>query len=302
MLVLVFAGTFACGHSPGKCSDPAAEASDIKWSRLSGRIAYARWEINGYPADEMHACIYLVDVPERRVQVLRDFKTVQDNWKGQVGWAKNLAFRPGGSSLTFAVQDRNERWQLHDLSLATKQESVLFADPNAHLFAPAWSPDGRLAYISNGLLSDDVYVNGQSILSYAAPSRVAWVSASMFIASIRDIEAQGTLYLVDLQKNWMTPIVSGYAAWPAVDLGAHRVVYEHPDAEGWSIWIANVDGTNQTRLTRGFSDLEPAWSADGNSVLFSRSGRGLFLVEVATGVLTQVMAIQQSIDSMAWAP
>jgi hypothetical protein len=300
MLALVFAGALACGRSAGKCPDP--EASGIDWDRFSGRIAYARWETNGYPAGETHGCVYLVDVPARQVEVLRDFKTVQDNWKGQVGWAKNLAFRAGGSNLTFAVQDLNERWQLHDLSLATRKESVLFADPDAHLFAPAWSADGRLAYISNGPLSRDVYVDGKSVLSSAAPTRVGWVSASAFIASIRDAASAGTLYLVDLQANRMTPIVSGYAASPAVDPGSHRVAYEHPDAEGWSIWIANLDGTSQTRLTRGFSDLDPAWSADGSSVLFSRSGQGLFLVDAGSGALTQVMAIRQRIDSMAWAP
>jgi Tol biopolymer transport system component len=301
MLALAFAGALACGHSPGKCSDPEAEASGIKWDRLSGRIAYARWEINGYPGNETHGCIYLVDVPARRVQVLRDFKTVMDNWKGQVGSAKDLAFRGDGSSLTFAVQDLNERWQLHDLSFTTRQESVLFADPNAHLFAPAWSPDGRLAYISNGLVSD-VYVNDKSVLSYAAPSRVGWVSTSVLIASIRDAGSEGTLYSVDLQKNSMTPIVSGYAAAPAVDSGTHRVVYEHADSGGWSIWIANLDGTKQTRLTQGVSDSDPAWSADGKSVLFSRSGQGLFLYELVTGVLTQVMVTQRPVDSMVWAP
>jgi Tol biopolymer transport system component len=224
-----------------------------------------------------------------------------DNWGGQVGSAKDLAFRGDGSSLTFAVQDLNERWQLHDLSFTTRQESVLFADPNAHLFAPAWSPDGRLAYISNGLVSD-VYVNDKSVLSYAAPSRVGWVSTSVLIASIRDAGSEGTLYSVDLQKNSMTPIVSGYAAAPAVDSGTHRVVYEHADSGGWSIWIANLDGTKQTRLTQGVSDSDPAWSADGKSVLFSRSGQGLFLYELVTGVLTQVMVTQRPVDSMVWAP
>ena len=302
MLALVFAGALACGHSPGKCSDPEAEASGIKWDRLSGRIAYARWEFDGYPADETHGCIYLIDVPARRVEVLRDFKTVRDNGDGQVGWAKDLAFRTDGSSLTFAVQDLNEKWQLHDLSFATGQESVLFADPTAHHFAPAWSPDGRLAYISNGLLSEDVYINDKSILSGAERFRVGWVSPSVFIASINDVAAPGTLCLVDLQKNWMTPIVSGYAAMPAVDPGTRRVVYAHPDTEGWSIWIANLDGTNQTMLTRGHSDMDPAWSADRKSVLFSRPGQGLFLYDLVTGVLTQVMVTQQPVDNMAWAP
>jgi hypothetical protein len=173
-------------------------------------------------------------------------------------------------------------------------------DPNAHHFAPAWSPDGRLAYISNGPLSNDIYVDDQPVQSYANHSRVAWVSTSAFVASISDSTSTGTLYLVDLAKQWLTAIVGGWSGSPAVDPDGHRLAYEHPDANGWSIWIANVDGTSQTRVTRGFSDNYPAWSTDAQSILFARSGQGLFLYDVATSTLTQVT--QRPVDAMAWAP
>jgi Tol biopolymer transport system component len=186
------------------------------------------------------------------------------------------------------------------LSFASGQESILFLDTNAHHFAPAWSPDGRLAYISNGPLSNDIYVDDKPVQSYANHSRVAWVSASAFVASISDNTSAGTLYLVDLTKQWMTAIVSGWDGSPAVEPGAHRLAYEHPDADGWSIWITNVDGTNPIRITRGFSDYDSAWSTDGQSILFARSGQGLFLFNVATSTLTQVT--RRPVDSMAWAP
>jgi Tol biopolymer transport system component len=287
------------GQNPGRCSDPEAEATGIAWDRLSGRIAYSRWE-TGYPPPESHGCIYMIDVPARRVQVLRDAKTVPDDALAPVGWAMDVTFRADRSSLTFAVQDLHGRWQLHDLSLATGKEAMLFVDPDAHHFAPAWSPDGRLAYISNGPLSNDIYIDSQPVQSYANHSRVAWISASALVASISDNTSTGTLYFVDLDKQWMTAIVSGWAGSPAVDGIHQRLAYVHPDANGESIWLANLDGTGATRITSGFPDYDPAWSADGQSILFARSGQGLFLYDVGTGTLSQVT--RRPVDSMAWSP
>lgn len=217
-----------------------------------------------------------------------------------VGWAKALAFRADGSTLTFVVQDDNGRWQLHDLSFSTGLESILFLDPTSHDLAPAWSPNGRISSVSNGPLSHDIYVDAQPVQSYANHSRAAWLSADSFVASIADKSSAGSLYLIDLTKQWMTAIGSTWAGSPAVDPGRHRIAYAHPDADGWSLWVANIDGTNPTRITRGFSDLDAAWSADGDSILFTRAGQGMFQYTLATGTLTQVT--RRAVESMAWAP
>lgn len=298
------AAATACGHeirTTGRCPDPQAEAGAIAWERLSGLVAYGRWETD-YPPPESHGCIYLVDVAKRRVDLVRDAKTVPDDAAAPVGWARDLAFRPDRSTLTFAVQDLHGKWQLHDLSLATGQETTLFLDPTAHHNHPAWSPDGRLAYDSNGLASNDIYVDDLPVQSYANRTRVAWLSASAFVASISDDSSTGSLYLADLASKHKTRIVNKWAGSPAVSPDGQKIAYTHPDADGWSIWLAGIDGSGQTRITIGYSDDDPAWSADGTAVLFTRSGQGLFMYDLASAVVVPVMPTQRPVDSVAWAP
>jgi Tol biopolymer transport system component len=301
-LAVLLATAAACNHDhepSDRCSDPQEEAAGIAWDRLSGRVAYARWETD-YPPPDSHGCIYLIDVAARQVELLRDVRTVPDEGSAPVGWAKDLAFRPDGSTVTFAVQDMRGKWQLHDLSVETREETTLFVDPAAHHRFPAWSPDGRLAYYSNGPLSNDIYIDAQPVQSYANRTRIAWLSADRFVASIFDDSSMGSLYVADLASQRMAPIVNEWAGSPAVSPDGQKVVYTHMDSEGYSLWVAGIDGSGQTRVTVGYSDNEPAWSADGTSVLFIRSGQGLVQYDFASA--TVVSAMPHRVDSMAWVP
>lgn len=48
-----------------------------------------------------------------------------------------------------------------------------------------------------------------------------------------------------------------------------RIAFASEAGDGWSIWVAEPDGSNVRRVTRGDGEY-PAWSADGNWILFSR--------------------------------
>ena len=161
----LLAATLACACASGldettHCSDVTTEATGIEWESLSGYIGYSHWEFETRPY-KSRGCLYLIDVPARQVRLLRDVATVPDQAGGPVGWSRELSFRPDRSTLTFSVQDMTGHWQLRDLSLATKQETALFTDPTAHHAYPIWSPDGRLSFYSNGLLSNDIYIDGR---------------------------------------------------------------------------------------------------------------------------------------------
>jgi TolB protein len=56
---------------------------------------------------------------------------------------------------------------------------------------------------------------------------------------------------------------------------------------GGSIYVADDDGRNERRLTRGGSATSPAWSPDGARIAFA-GARDLFTVAVATGELARV--------------
>jgi TolB protein len=193
---------------------------------------------------------------------------------------------------------------LHDLSVETRQETTLFVDPTAHHNFPAWSPDGqRLAYFSSDLLYLGIYLDSQPIQDSASRSRVAWLSADKFVASIDDDSSAGSLYVADLATMTKTRILDVSARSPAVSPDGQKVAYTHPDEHGHSIWLAGIDGSGQRRLTIGYSDDEPAWSADGTSVLFIRSGQGLVQYDFASATVVPVMPLEDpGAFSMAWMP
>src|SRR5215469_1785146 len=51
-----------------------------------------------------------------------------------------------------------------------------------------------------------------------------------------------------------------------------KIVYESNQTGDYRIWVMNADGSAKRRLTNdpGFADLEPSWSPDGASIVFSR--------------------------------
>jgi Tol biopolymer transport system component len=290
----------------GACSsrvDLQSEARGIPWEKLSGRIAYSRWDVSD--SSDPRGLIFLVDVKARKLTVVRNVPTQgKAPTFESTGWVREVAFNPRASAVTFTVLNDAVVWELRSLSLDSGAEEVLFPDPRAHHLFPAWSADGRLAYYSNGADGVHLFVDGRFSLNDPNPSRVAWDGSNAFFVSVGDASSAGTLYLADPQAQALTPVITGtdISEDPAVDPARRRLAYVRraADSGAGEIWLANIDGTGQTRATRGFADYNPAWSADGQSVLFVRFNAGLFLYHVATGSITQVTHARA--DSMAWAP
>src|SRR5215472_12320329 len=83
-----------------------------------------------------------------------------------------------------------------------------------------------------------------------------------------------------------------------------KIVYESNQTGDYRIWVMNADGSGQKQLTNapGFMDLEPAWSPDGRSIVFSRcteqpGGTGCDL-EVMTATGTGVRRLAD--DHWSW--
>ncbi len=297
---MAFTVMAACGPRV----DLAREAAGVRWDKLSGRVTYARWD--QAESSDPRGIIFLLDAPARKLSVVRNALTTGKAPSFEsTGWVREVAFKPGASVITFTVLSDTLHWEMRTLDLDSKLEQVLFPDSNAHHNFPVWSPNGRLAYNANGPDGVHLLVDGQFVLSYPNPSRVAWESSSRVITSLPDATSPGGLYLVDPQTQSLTAIVSGTDIFedPAIDAGRRRLAYVRrgPSTGGLAeIWVANIDGTNQTRATHGYADYNPAWSADGGAVLFARFHAGLFSYEIASGSITQVT--QMHADAMAWSP
>lgn len=297
----------ACGHGVTSCDASSADMGSIPWQRLSGLIAYAKWQDPTSTASR--GCLFLIDVSARRVRVVRDVAT-KSTPSGQLGWARDLAFRRDGSTITFAVQSAPSGfWELHDLSLASGDESTLFPVAQGHHNYPSWSPAGRLAYYSNG--PDGAYeaVDGGFLFQGSDPGRVAWTADEKLIATFATNTSPGDLYVADPSTGTQAPLVTSVAGeiydQPAISADGTKIAYVRrgPGPAGSyeeEVWVANADGQGQRRLTTGSDDAEPAWSADGRSVLFSRFNDGIFLYDLDSGSVTRITS--QTADSIAWIP
>ncbi len=304
----------ACGGGGGGGNNAALleeEARGIPWELLSGKIVYARWENPTSPGNE-HGRIFLIDVAARKIRLIYDVPIVNPAPSFEsFGWVRDLAIHPDGTSVTFAARDpaHGTWWELHDLSLSDGTQRLLYPEANAHHLYPSWSRDGQLAYVSSADVRKTVDVDGTGRIEGSNDSRVAWTgSGTMFVSLVDPNSSQGNLYLADPTAQTRRPIlVNSQPQWdaeifdsPALSPDGRKLAYVR-----WGlgvqedVWVADADGTNRVRLTTEGA-WQPAWSADSREVLFTRLQSGIFLVDTATGTLTQVT--QHQADYVAWAP
>jgi len=66
--------------------------------------------------------------------------------------------------------------------------------------------------------------------------------------------------------------------YPAMSPDGKRIAFygKYDKRKTWSIHVGNIDGTHMQRLTKvkNVWDSAPAWSADGNTIIFSREYKG----------------------------
>jgi hypothetical protein len=78
-----------------------------------------------------------------------------------------------------------------------------------------------------------------------------------------------------------------------------------PNGTSEKVFTVNSNGTNPTQLTTGVYEIDPAWSANGNSILF-RSGysnsstRGLYTIASSGGAQSQI--VSEAKRGPSWAP
>jgi len=72
------------------------------------------------------------------------------------------------------------------------------------------------------------------------------------------------------------------------------------------VWTVDADGANAARLTTGGADADPAWSPDGTSIAFQRSGAAifgdLFFVSPTGAVQRSLVGLPGIQGRPAWSP
>jgi Tol biopolymer transport system component len=143
---------------------------------------------------------------------------------------------------------------------------------------------------------EPVYQSGTSV-----PGLVVAFTSKMYSEDQHDDEVR----TADIDGTETTLV--GDAAHPSWSPDGTRVAFERRvetrdgEREQDEIYVANVDGSGERRLTfHATDDHDAAWSPDGSSILFMR-GYWVYRVRAVGTGLTKVLAGEE-LDDAAWSP
>ena len=311
--VLVFAvaalalGLLACSGTISQApeaDDQDDEGALIPWSVLSGKIAYIRPSYGS----TFGSHLFVIDSSLREVRFITG---------GAGERFLSVAWGSATGLIVFAdYQHEDGFWQLSALHPdSTSPESIFPANGDCNY--PVWSPDGRLTYWFNGPSphAKELRIEGQPFLTSMEcnQTRAAWSPDGRYlVVSMRDTLSQGSLFRVDTYDTTISLLHGASGEWnaeifysPIYSPDGQSIAFTRAGSSVFNqseLWIMAADGSNPVALTTGHYDWYPAWSPDGNYIMFQRgiTAAGLYLLELATSETTTITMYEGAFP--AWVP
>jgi len=239
-------------------------------------------------------------------------------------YVADVRISPDGSRVAYvrAIHDimldvvRSNIW----LAAADGGEHKPLLSDTANYSSPEWAPDGkRLAYVAQADGKSQLFVrwvdSGETAMITnltQSPSSIAWSPDGAQIAFIMRVPAEKPSLASPPKKpegaEWAPPVT-------VIDAVTYRF-----DGRGYiepgfdHVFVVPAEGGNARQLTSGeFDHSGPlAWSPDGTRIAlvsnrdddwqYQRSESDLYVVETATGQLTQLTDFPGRESSPAWSP
>jgi hypothetical protein len=280
-LLAVPAAWGACAPAPARAAYPGQDGRILYQVRstASKGVLYLR-SPGGGPLQGVHAAPGARDAtfsPQgRRIA----FAAAGDLWIMEADGAdrRRLTATPGpegeptwspaGDQLAYAA-GRGGRRQLFRVSAAGGTPAPVAARPSDD-HSPAWSAQGRIAFIRHTHRGDDLYV------ADAATGALTRLTRS------RTDEAA-----------------------PAWAPDGARLAFTRTHGDTTDLYVMNADGHRVRRLTHGRRVAAPAWSPDGRRIAFVMQARGrdqLFVVRPDGRLLTQLTRSPSAPAAPDWEP
>jgi Tol biopolymer transport system component len=137
-------------------------------------------------------------------------------------------------------------------------------------FAPSWTPDGKIVYMSNADLYS-IDSRGGSPRQLTADSRANGVPSTprdgRYIVFLSDRTGVPCIWRMDMDGGNPKQLTDGYDIGPQCSLDGHWIVYTHI-ANAGTIWKVPIDGGQPAQLTERPS-YSPAISPDGKQIVCS---------------------------------
>ena len=221
----------------------------------------------------------------------------------QGGVNADPAWAPDGSRLAYAGWLSGERtYDLYVVDRSGSGRRKLLDDPAWHDGQPSWSPDGKeIAYVRFPVAGGrtDVHVvpasGGAARLLRVDAYDPAWAPDGAHIA-LAGTTARGSrqILVVDADgANERQVTHHNYGPFaPAWSPDGSKIAFISPESGRWEVYVVNVDGTGERRLTSEsrlasgtVPQFGPAWSPDGRWITFAydRDGTPRLFVMRADG-------------------
>jgi Tol biopolymer transport system component len=167
--------------------------------------------------------------------------------------------------------------EIYKINVETEESMQLTAEG----FFPDWSPNNQyVAFSINSGDSAGLYIIDSSGNSMHSVGDWGWLEPDWhrqgsMLTFIGWIDNKGGVCIVDTNGSNANLILEGGDS-PVFSPDGSKIAYVSENDNYYDIFLINTDGTNEVQLTfepesdNGYMSCEPAWSPDGNQIVYAR--------------------------------